>query len=160
MRWTTWIGVGCLVAGQAGAPAAPANFSGTWTMTSLVMNPKPTGGGSATLPPSDDVLRQTATSLSIDRTAFGQVLTQTFALDGTESTNKSGAQVLVSRSRWVGKKLITEGKATQVTSAGYDEWTFKETRSLTPAGVMVVEIERVGRDGTVTTSTRQFTRKP
>jgi hypothetical protein len=162
MTLATWMTLACLVAGQAIPAPAPANFAGTWTMTSVVFDPKPSSsGGSAALPPSDLVVRQTATSLSIDRTAFGQVTTQTFTFDGAENTNKSGAQVLVTRSRWTGKTLVTEGKISQVTSAGYDEWTFKETRSLSATGVMVVETHNVGLDGKATSSTRQFTkRKP
>jgi hypothetical protein len=150
----------CLVSTQAAPPRAPADFSGTWTMTSLVPAPKQAAGGSVALPPSDELLRQTPNSLAIERTYFDQVNTQTFTFDGAENTNKSGATVFVSRTRWVGGKLITEGKKSQVTSQGYDEWTVKETRSLNAAGLMIVETEYVGRDGTVTASTRQYTRRP
>jgi len=48
----------------------------------------------------------------------------------------------------------------QVTSQGYDEWTIKETRSLTPAGVMIVESQWTGRDGVTSASTRQYKRRP
>jgi hypothetical protein len=161
MAWIVGIWMIGLMSTQAAPPRAAADFSGTWTMTSLVPPPKPnTGGGSVALPPSDEVLRQTPRSLVIERTYFGEVNTQTFTLDGAENTNKSGATVLVSRTRWVGNKLITEGKKSQVTSQGYDEWTVKETRSLNAAGLMIVETEYVGLDGKVTASTRQYTRRP
>jgi hypothetical protein len=102
------------------------------------------------------VIRQTAVALEIDEAFFGTVRTTRLMLDGTESTNKSGASVNVSRTRWVANKLVTEGKISQVTSAGYDEWTVRETRSLTPAGVMVIDVVYTGRDGKTTSSTRQF----
>jgi hypothetical protein len=35
------MGIVCLAGGQTTAATPPANFSGTWTMTSLVVNPKP-----------------------------------------------------------------------------------------------------------------------
>jgi hypothetical protein len=158
MTFAVAVTVACLAAGQA-PPPAPANFAGTWAMTSIVFDPKPEGGGTMALPPADQVVRQTAASLAIDETVFGQVKTQTFTFDGAENTNKSGATVLVTHSHWNGKTLVTEGKMSQVTSAGYDEWTFKEARSLTAAGLMVVESRYVGRDGKTTSSTRQFTRR-
>ena len=149
------------VAGQATAAAPPVDFSGTWTLASTTTNPKPAGGGAVGLPPSDIVIRQTRTSLSIDRTAFGQVRTQEFSFDGQANTNKSGATVLVTHSHWEGKKLVTTGKMNQVTSQGYDEWTFKEVRYLDARGLMVVETEFVGTDGKVTASTQRFTtRRP
>ena len=160
MMWTVWMGAVCLVAGQAATTPAAANFNGTWTLTSLEMKRKAdTGGGSVGIQPPDQVITQTASTLEIAETVFDQVRKTTLALDGTPTTNRAGATVSVTRSRWVGKKLVTEGKLSQNTSAGYDEWTTRETRSLTPAGVMVLEIEYIGRDGKVTASTRQYKRK-
>jgi hypothetical protein len=153
------MGFVCFAAGQATPAKPPSDFSGTWTLTSLVVDPKPGSGGSAALPPSDLVIRQTASVMEIDETLFGTVRTQRFALDGTESVNKSGASVLASRTRWVGSMLVTEGKVSQVTSAGYDEWTLTETRSLTPAGGMVIETRYTSHDGRTTSSTRQFRKR-
>jgi hypothetical protein len=151
----------CLVAGQgARTTATLVDFSGTWTLSSLEMKQKVEAGGSVGIRPPDQVITQTVSTLDISETVFDIVKTTSLALDGTPSTNRSGAQVSVTRSHWVGKTLVTEGKVSQTTSAGYDEWTIKETRSLTPAGVMMIESEHIGRDGNVTASVRQYKRKP
>jgi hypothetical protein len=117
-------------------------------------------GGVVGLPPSDLTIKQTAAELSISRTTFDIVNTQTHKLDGTESTNKSGAVVRVSRSRWDGPRLVIEGKASQVTSAGYSAWTFKDIYVLRAPGHLVMTSEHVADDGKVTTGGMEYTRKP
>jgi hypothetical protein len=162
MAWTAFVlALGLTAAGQAGPKAAPVNFSGTWYVTAMTVNPKPADSGAGALPRSDETLTQTETALTIATTSpFGRTITQTFRLDGKDSTNQSGALTIVTRSRWVGSKLVTEGKQSQVTTAGYDEWTIKETRSL-ERGTMIVEAQYEGRDGTVTSSKRTYAkRKP
>ena len=135
------------------------DFSGVWAPQALKTNAPSAGGGSAALPPSDITVRQTATELSISRTVFDQVNTQTYKLDESESTNKSGAVIRVSRSRWEGARLVIEGKASQVTSAGYAAWTQKEIYSLDSRGRLIIEREHVPTDGPPIKSTQEFTRK-
>ena len=135
------------------------DFSGVWVPQSLKTNATTTGGGTGALPPSDITVRQTAAELSISRTVFDQVNTQTFKLDDSESTNRSGAVIRVTRSRWAGTKLVIEGKASQVTSAGYAAWTQKEIYSLDSQGRLIVEREHVPSDGPPIKSTQEFTRK-
>jgi hypothetical protein len=137
--------------------AVPVDFSGTWAPVA----PPQAGSSSgvAGLPPSDLTIRQTKTSIEIDRTAFGQVTTLKYALDGQPSKNRSGAVVTVTTTTWAGKMLVTVGKASQTTSQGYDEWTIKETRSINSKGAMVVESTHTGQDGKVTTGTLTYTRR-
>src|SRR5262245_24914808 len=139
MTWMSALLVVCL-AGLSPQAKAPVDFSGTWTFTSVTPAPASSASGVAALAPSDIVIRQTPGSVAIERTAFGQVITQTISLDGREDTNKSGATVFVSRSRWEKSTLVTEGKRNQMTSQGYDEWTVHEARSLNAKGQLVIEL--------------------
>ena len=134
------------------------DFSGVWE-PGAVKSSAQSGGGSVALPPSDVTIQQTPAALAISRTIFDVVSTQTYKLDASESTNKSGAVTKVTRSRWDGPRLVIEGKASQVTSAGYAAWTLKETYSLNSRGQLILETEQVSTDGTATTSTQEFSRK-
>src|SRR5688500_3696686 len=125
-RIAVWLVIGF---GAAGLAQAKPDLSGVW-VPGAVKPRAQDGGGAAALPPSDLTIQHTPAALSISRTAFDIVNTQTYKLDGSESTNKSGAVTKVTRSRWDGPRLTIEGKASQVTSAGYAAWTFKETYSL------------------------------
>ena len=135
------------------------DFSGVWAPAALKTSAPAPGGGSAALPPSDITVRQTAAELSISRTVFDQVHTQTYKLDDSESTNKSGAVIRITKCRWDGSKLVIEGKASQVTSAGYSAWTQKEIYSIDSRGRLIVEREHVPSDGPPIKSTQEFTRK-
>jgi hypothetical protein len=159
MKRAGWIVLLCALFATPGAAQSRPDFNGVWTPTAVKPDPKAAAGGSVGLPPSDLTIQQTGTTLSMSRTYFERVTTQTFALDGSESTNKSGAVTRVTRSRWAGKALVTEGKASQVTSQGYAAWTFTETLSINPRGHLLVENRHVAADGTVTTSTQDYTRK-
>jgi hypothetical protein len=135
------------------------DFSGVWVPQPLKTSAPANAGGSVGLPPSDITVRQTATELSISRTVFDIVNTQTYRLDGTESTNKSGAVTRITRSRWEGSRLIIEGKASQVTSAGYDAWTQKEIYSIDARGRLIIEREHVPSDGPPIKSTQEYTKR-
>lgn len=135
------------------------DFSGVWVPVASKASATAGAGGSAALPPSDITIRHATTSLSVSRTAFDIVNTQTYKLDGSESSNKSGAVTRVTHSRWDGPRLVIEGKASQVTSAGYAAWTLKETYSIDSRGRLILESEYVSADGTATTRTQEFSRK-
>jgi hypothetical protein len=147
----------------AAAIASPApvqtrpDFSGVWSPVAI--RPAPTAGA-ATLPPGDLTIRQSATALSISRTAFDDVITATQDLTGRESTNKSGAMTRVTSARWDKAQLIIEGKASQVTSQGYAAWKLKEIYSLDAKGHLLIDSEWVGDDGKVTKSVQELARKP
>jgi hypothetical protein len=145
--------------GISAAAQTKPDFSGVWAPVPKKAASGATGGVAA-LPPSDLTIKQTATELSISRTAFDIVNTQTHRLDGAENTNKSGAVVRVSRARWDGPRLVIEGKASQVTSAGYSAWTFRETYALKAPGHLVMTGDHVDSDGKVTTGGMEYTKKP
>ena len=147
------IGLGAVALAQS-----RPDFTGVWVPQPSKTN-APASGGTVALPPSDLTIQHTANSLSISRTAFDVVNTQTYKLDGSESTNKSGAMTRETRSRWDGPRLVIEGKASQVTSAGYAMWLIKETYSLNPSGQLVLTSVSVSTDGTTTTSTQEFTKR-
>src|SRR5689334_716498 len=89
--------------GTAAAQAPKPSFTGVWTFIAPAAKPD-SGGGVAALPPAPITIRHTAKSIAIDRTAFGQVTTLTFTIDGTaDDKNRTGAQAWTTRTRWEGK---------------------------------------------------------
>lgn len=137
---------------------AHTDFSGTWVPMVTAPPPQSTGGVAA-LAPSDLVIKQTTDTIALSRTAFDHVTTATYTFDGRENTNKSGAVTRLTHSRWDGAKLITEGKASQVTSMGYSAWTSKETLSIDRQGRLVIENESTAEDGVVTHGSLSYTKK-
>lgn len=153
--------VALLVVGL-GAVALAQNrpdFSGVWAPQPPKATAPAANGGVLGLPPSDLTIQHTTALVSVSRAAFDRVNTQTFKLDGSEDTNTSGAVTRLSRSRWDGPRLVIEGKASQVTSAGYDAWTFKDTYSLDARGRLIVQAEHTASDRKVTSRTMEYTRK-
>ena len=135
------------------------DFSGVWVPGAVKSTAPAATGGSAALPPSDLTIEQTAASLSMSRTFFDTVNTQTYKLDGSESTNKSGAVTRLSHSRWDGPRLVIEGKASQITSAGYEAWTFKETYAIDGRGRLIMQSEHTTSEGKTTTRTMEYTKR-
>lgn len=135
------------------------DFSGVWVPQPPKTTAPASNGGAVGLPPSDLTIQHTAAVLAISRTAFDTVNTQTYTLDGSENTNKSGAVTRLSRARWDGLRLVLEGKASQVTSAGYAAWTFKDTYSIDARGRLIVQAEHTPPDSKATTRTMEYTRK-
>jgi len=140
------------VAGQAAKPS----FTGVWTFVGASPQPD-SGGGAAAMRPEPMTIRHTATSIAIDRTAFGQKNTLTFTIDSQkDDTNRTGAQIWTTRTRWNARALVTTGTIAQSTSAGFEEWALTETRSLDARGHMMIEWKRVATDGKVTTGKQDW----
>lgn len=125
--------------------AQKPDFSGTWTPDAP---PAGTEGGRGRGMMGPMTIKQTADTLTIERTMGENKVTQTYKLDGTETENKMtgrGGAEMVSKStaKWDGSKLVITTK-----QAGQDgtERTQTQTWSL-EAGNLV--IERAGRDGAV-----------
>ena len=138
--------------------AAKPDFAGVWMITNVPAQAAASSGVAA-LPPSPMTVRQTPSSLAIDRTAFGQVTTMTFTIGGDkDDTNRTGAQVWTTRTRWQGKSLVTTGAIVQHTTAGVDEWDITETRTIDGRGHMMVERKLVDQNGKVTTNTQDYAR--
>jgi hypothetical protein len=148
------LGLTAPVAPQAARP----DFAGIWMITNVPAQAAASSGVAA-LPPAPVTIRQTPTSLAIDRTAFGQVTTMTFTIDADkDDTNRTGAQVWTTRTRWEGKSLVTTGAIVQNTSAGVDEWDITETRTIDARGHMIVERKLVDRNGKVTANKQDYAR--
>lgn len=128
---------------------AKPDFSGSWKQVELKVTPPPTNTGGV-LPPGITVIRQTATTLAIEREAFDQKIVYTFALDGSESRNASGAMTMTSRTRWEGDRLVTEGTQVSVTSQGRSSWQIREVRYFDAKKAHIVERTFTGDDGTMT----------
>lgn len=132
-------------------PAVPVqttpNFAGVWEIIDISPKP-PEGGGVAALPPSDLTVTHTAATVAVATTSpWGDVKTTVYSLDGREDKNLSGAVTRVSRSKWVGTTLVTEGRGSQVTSQGYDAWTFSETMRLDSRGQLIIERNSLWQSG-------------
>ena len=147
-----------VVSGPAAAQTRP-DFSGVWSLSAIRPAPKAQSGGSAALPPSDLTITQSATQFTLSRTYFDIVTTAIHDLTGRESTNKSGAVTRVTTARWEGRRLVIEGKASQITSQGYAAWTQKEIYSLDANGHLLIDSEHKSDDGTVTKNVQELIRK-
>jgi hypothetical protein len=90
-------------------------------------------------------ITQTAAALTIERVA-GQVWDKTVhKLDGTDSVNTNSSTTIRLKSRWDGRRLISEGtsRTPMPEAGGTMESTFKETRWLDKDGTLIVETVRV-----------------
>jgi hypothetical protein len=145
-----------LLAVLTGGPQAPPNLAGVWSPVDV--SPRPVNSETA-LPPSDVTVSQSAVMLTITRTAFDQTKTTTYSLNGREDTNQSGAVTRVTRSKWDGTTLVTEGRMSQVTSQGYAAWTLKETISLDTKGRLVIRNETLSDKGDTHTGIVTYHRK-
>lgn len=123
------------------------------------MTPPPADTTGA-LPPGITVIRQTAATIAIEREAFDQKIVYTFALDGSESRNASGAMTMTTRTRWEGDRLVTEGTSVSVTSQGRSTWKTREVRYFDAKKVHIVERSFTGADGASTTSRQVLERVP
>ncbi len=104
------------------------------------------------------VITQTSDTIAIERD-FIERVKHVHHFDGREDTNRNGAQVHTTRTRWEGAKLVTEGTTFQSTSQGETYWKLKHVRWLTPKGELVVETTRIDEAGQVNTVVQVFKRK-
>jgi hypothetical protein len=141
------------VASVAFAQAKP-DFSGTWTLDPEASG-MPAGGGAGAgggggrggMMGGPVTIKQTADTLTIERTAGDAKVVTTYNLSGKEQENSMagrGGTPMVSKyvSKWDGSKLVTT-----VTRDGQNgPQVSTETRSI-EGGNMVVETQSTGRDG-------------
>ena len=116
--------------------AQKPDFSGTWTLDAAASGIEAGGGGRGGLGQGATV-KQTADTLTVERTFGENKITSTYKLDGTESKNtimaRGGQQTeAVSTAKWDGAKLtITtkfgENENTQVWSLAGDVLTIEST---------------------------------
>jgi len=147
------------------APALQAtpDFSGTWvedaSLRQTTLKP-PAGGPKAMVAPDMDlVVTQTPATLTSEMKFMTQVIRYVFKLDGKESVNLNGANTQTTKSRWDGKKLVTEGTSYSVTSQGESTWIYREVHSINPKGQMVIEVTTTDEAGIKNVVTRVFNKK-
>lgn len=141
--------VALAVAGYAQKP----DFSGVWTPDAAAAAPAGGGGGGRGMAPGPMTVKQTADTLTIERTVGENKIVSTYKLDGTESVNKmagrGGGEVETkSTAKWDGSKL------TIVTKQAAQDGTVRESsQSWTlEGGNLVVESTRQGREGAPVTA--------
>ena len=129
------------------------DFSGKWVLDpeKTVMGGAPPGGGGGGragggMGAAPITITQTATELTMERMRGETVVKTIYKLDGSETVNETQMGKTTSVSKWDGAKLVTKLKSE--TQRGTSEST--ETRSLAADGTMVVENERQGQSGPVT----------
>jgi hypothetical protein len=127
------------------AYAQKPDFSGTWQAEPSANAGGGGGGGQRGGGGGPMMVKQTADTLSIERTMGENKVTQTYKLDGTESENKmmgrGGEMVTKSTAKWDGSKLVISTKST-----GQDGQERVQTQTWSMEGGNLV-IERPGRDG-------------
>ena len=123
----------------AGAQDKP-DFSGTWTLNAEKSDPAPqmgqTGrprgmGGGGFGRPTSLFINQLGSTISIELKTADQSRTVSYYLDGRESHNSGmRGQDFVTKSRWEGSSLVTEGENTMPSQMGDVKIKTKEIRTL------------------------------
>ena len=131
--------------------AQKTDFSGTWTPEAPAAAPAAGAGGGAgggggrggMMGPM--VVKQDATTLTVERTQGENKVVSVYKLDGTESENKQmgrgGEMVSKSTAKWDGAKLVIS-----TTRAGQDGAPMTSAQTWSMEGGNLV-IESAGRDG-------------
>ena len=142
--------VALAVAGYAQKP----DFSGVWTPDAAAAPPAGAGApGGRGMAPSPMTVKQTADTLTIERSMGDTKMSSTYKLDGTESVNKMtgrGGEPVETKStaKWDGAKLTIVTK-----QAAPDGSVRESTQSWSlEGGNLVVESTRTGRDGAPVTA--------
>ena len=100
---------------DAVAFAQKPDFSGTWTLDPEASG-APAGGGGGGMRGGGGpmTVKQTADTLTVERSMGGNTMTSTYKLDGTESTNqmmgRGGSMEAKSTAKWDGNKLVITTK--------------------------------------------------
>jgi hypothetical protein len=148
---TAVLAVALAVTGYAQKP----DFSGTWTPDAAAATPPAGGGGGGGgrgMAPGPMTVKQTADTLTIERTAGENKIVSVYKLDGTESVNKmmgrGGEVETKSTAKWDGSKL------TVVTKQAGQDGTIRESSQSwwLEGGNLVVESTRTGREGAPVTA--------
>jgi hypothetical protein len=126
----------------AGAQDKP-DFSGTWTLNTEKSDPAPQTGqtgrsrgpGGGMGRPTSLFINQLGSTISIELKTADQSRTVSYYLDGRESHNSGmRGQDFVTKSRWEGASLVTEGENTMPSQMGDVKIKTKEIRTLSDDG--------------------------
>ena len=92
--------------------AQKPDFSGTWQIDPEASGMA--GGGGGRMGGGPMTVKQTADTLTVERSMGGNTMTTTYKLDGTESTNqmmgRGGSMEAKSTAKWDGNKLVITTK--------------------------------------------------
>ena len=92
--------------------AQKPDFSGTWQIDPEASGMA--GGGGGRMGGGPMTVKQTADTLTVERSMGGNTMTSTYKLDGTESTNqmmgRGGSMEAKSTAKWDGNKLVITTK--------------------------------------------------
>ncbi len=143
---TAILAVALAITGYAQKP----DFSGVWTPDAPAAAAPAGGGGGGGgrgMAAGPMTVKQTATDLTIERTAGENKIVSTYKLDGTESVNKmagrGGEVETKSTAKWDGSKLTIVSK-----QAGQDGTVRESSQTWSlEGGNLVVDSTRPGRDG-------------
>lgn len=118
------------IAMTAFAQAKP-DFSGTWTPEPAA-NAGGGGGGRMGRGGGPMTVKQTADTLSIERTMRGNQVTTSYKLDGSETDVQMGQMTAKASAKWDGDKLVIttktdNGESTQTWSLAGDKLTIEST---------------------------------
>ena len=107
--------VAFVVAIAASAFAQKTDFSGSWTLDESASQLGGGGGGGRGMMAGPITVKQTADTLSVERTIADNKVTMNYKLDGTESRNtmigRAGQSVdATSVAKWEGPKLVITTK--------------------------------------------------
>lgn len=142
-------GGGGAAGGGGGASARPATGGGGGAAVMA-------GGGGAAMTLE---IAQTAGTLTMTRGSGESAQTRVYKLDGSESVNTFGSATSRTRSRWEGRKLVTEGTQSVATSQGDISSTFREVIELDEAGKLHVETSRERNGEPMAPSRQVYARK-
>ena len=126
---------------------AKADFSGSWAPEADPAAAAPTGGGGGGrgMMAGPMTVKQTADTLTVERTAGENKIVSNYKLDGSESTNtmqgRGGAVEVKSVAKWDGSKLVITSKR-----PGQDGAMVESTATWSVAGG-VLTIENAGGRG-------------
>jgi hypothetical protein len=127
---------------------AKTDFSGSWAPEADPAAAAPTGGGGGGgrgMMAGPMTVKQTADTLTVERTAGENKIVSTYKLDGSESTNtmqgRGGAVEVKSVAKWDGSKLVITSKR-----PGQDGAMVETTATWSVAGG-VLTIENAGGRG-------------
>ena len=137
--------------------AQKADFSGTWAPEVDPAAAAPTGGGGGGrgMMAGPMTVKQTADTLTVERTAGENKIVSNYKLDGSESTNtmqgRGGAVEVKSVAKWDGSKLVITSKR-----PGQDGAMVESTATWSVAGG-VLTIENAGGRGPSTQTYKKTT---
>ena len=138
LAMTAALVVALAVAGYAQKP----DFSGTWTpdvaADTTTTTPPAGGGGGGRGMAGPMTIKQTADTLTIERTTGRGPMTQTYKLDGSETEIAMGQMTAKASAKWDGDKLVIttktdNGEQTQTLSLDAGKLTVERTGGRGPS---------------------------